>query len=66
MSENYGTPYEQDIAELIPLAAMTADKVVGYRPRSGDAGCERWNEIYHHTMDRLAASNGIRRMSWQG
>ena len=54
------TPYEQALEAIIPLAEIAANSAVGIY---GDP--DRWNEVYHQTMDRLATNRGIRRQSWQ-
>ena len=56
----YATPYEQALEAIIPLAELTANRAVG---PFGDP--DKWNQVYHSTMDRLATARGIRRQSWQ-
>lgn len=62
--------YEQKIEALIPIAVRAADSTVRGTtfPQEGydEAVAEKWNKIYHDTMDRLAALNGIRRTTRPG
>lgn len=63
--------YEQNINDLIPIAEKAANRVVAaiYTKDTEEEyqrACAKWNEVYHNTMDRLAALNGIRRTTRPG
>ena len=57
--------YEQEIETLIPMAETAANIAVGYIGTLDPTAEEKWNRIFHSTIDRLAMLRGIRRMAWQ-
>lgn len=62
--------YESMIMRLIPEAVRTADEAArrnGWQMSGPDApGSQKWNRVYHLTMDALCAQAGIRRLAYQG